>query len=100
MYYLSFSFSELPECQIQIASHPDVLDQVLCVSTCEQLPCSTSVVVAEIFVCLAHSEATHQYLSSEEIVGGLLKVTQMRDKCDKEGLSDDDLQVLIVLKLV
>lgn len=97
-FFSLFSFSELPECQLQIASRPCVLEQVLCVSMSEQCPCSTSVVVAEIFVCLAHSTTTHQYLSKPHIVEGLLQVYEMRSKCDNGQQSVKDQQTLIALK--
>ena len=94
-----FSFSELPECQLQIASHPYVLEQVLCVSMSEKCQCSTSVVAGEIFVCLAHSTATHKYLSKPHILEGLLRVHRMRCEHSDDGqLSAKDQTIVAALK--
>ena len=92
------SFSELPECQLQIASHPSVLEQILHVSMSDMCPCSTSVVSGEIFLCLAHSIATHQYLSKPNILEGLLLVYRKRCELNDGQLSAKDQQALCVLK--
>ena len=96
MYFFFLSFSELPECQLQITSHPSVLEQVLHVSMLYACPCSTSVVVSEIFVCLAHSTATHQYISKPNILEGLLQV--YRKRCEHKYQSAKDQQALSVMK--
>lgn len=94
-----FSFSELPECQLRIASHPNVLEQVICVSMSENCHCSTSVVVSEIFVCLAHCTATHQYLSRPGILEGLLQVYKNRcESADDKQLSAKDQRIVAALK--
>ena len=100
MWLCNFSFSELPECQLQIASRPYVLEQVLCLSMSEKCQCSTSVVVGEVFVCLAHSMATHKYLSKPHILDGLLEVYSMRCEHSDDGqlLSTKDKRTVAALK--
>ena len=44
----------------------------------EKFACSISVVVAGMFVCLAHDAMTHQYLTKETIIDGLYNVIQIR----------------------
>ena len=93
-----FSFSELPECQLQIASHPSVLEQVLRVSMSDKCHCSTSVVVSEILVCLAHSTATHQYLGKPNILEGLLQVYRKRCGDNAEPLSAKNQRTVAAFK--
>jgi hypothetical protein len=76
-----------------------VLEQVVRVSMSENCHCSTSVVVGEIFVCLAHCTATHQYLSKPDILEGLLQVYKMRcESIDDKQLSPKDQRIVAALK--
>ena len=66
-------------------------------SMSEKCKCSASVVGTEIFLCLAHSTSTHQYLSKPNILEGLLQVYRMRCERNDGQLSAKDQQALIVL---
>ena len=75
-----------------------MLEQVLHVSKSEKCHCSTSVVVSEIFVCLAHSTATHQYLSKPNILEDLLQVYEKRCENNDKWLSAKDQRTVAALK--
>jgi len=63
---------------VTIASRIDVLHQVICISLSESFSCSTSVLAAEVFLCLAHSPQTHPHLMVHSVIDGLLDACRMR----------------------
>ena len=94
--FFHLSFSELTECQVPIASRIVVLQQVICISLSECFSCSTSVLVAEVFLCLAHSPQTHQHLMVHGVIDGLLEACRMRPLLVKD-LQKEQL-LLVALK--
>lgn len=61
------SFSELPECQVTIASDFPIIYQALCLSLSGSFHFNLSVLVAELFLCLAHNPGTHRYLAEPRV---------------------------------
>lgn len=72
------NLSEMPECQVQLASQADVLQQTICVSLSETYSCATSVLVSEVFLCLAHAPEAHQYLVQHDVIDGLIDAYRVR----------------------
>ena len=73
-----YSLSELPECQLPIASQPDILKQTVHIALSPSYSCPTAALSSEVFLCLAHTQATHQYLASDYVISGMLKTLQDR----------------------
>ena len=81
---------------MSIASAPDVLQQMLCMSLSEFYLTTISVLVAEVFLCLGHCPATHQYLTQPEIIDGLLAAYIMRSNTTPKD--ENERLVLVSLK--
>ena len=67
------SFSELPECQLLIASQSDVVTQTVCMALSPSYPSPTKALASEVLLCLAHTPATHQFLATDFVISGILK---------------------------
>ena len=78
--HFTYSFSELPECQLAIARHPGVLEQIVNIGLSPTYTCATPALTAEVLLCLAHNQSTHQYLANEYVVGGMLQTLRDRPK--------------------
>lgn len=96
IFFLSPSLSELPECQLAISSKEDVLQQMISMSLSPSYSCTTSVLVAEVFLCLAHTQGAHLYLTHPAIVDGLLDACRMRPLLVQE--LDKERNFLVALK--
>ena len=70
------SLTELPECQLEIASNKDILHQVSCVSVAPKFESSTSQEVAALFSNLSFNPDTHKYIADSVYVGRLLKACE------------------------
>ena len=66
------SLTELPECQLEIASNKDILHQVSCVAVAPDLEILPSRRVAILFSNLAFTPEAHQYIADSVYVGRLL----------------------------
>lgn len=75
---LPHSFSELPECQLKIASQGDVLKQIINIALSPSYPCPTTSLTSEVLLCLAHTRDTHHYLTDDYVISGMLQA--LRDR--------------------
>lgn len=88
-----FSLSELPEVHMTIASRPDVLQQLICISLSPSVRTMSSLLVATLYLCLAATPETHRHISTVGTVGLLEACSLQRDsKGDKE--KEMDIQLL------
>ena len=77
------SFSELPECQLPIASQPEVMRQTVCMALSPTYPCPTKALASEVLLCLAHTPATHQFLATDFVISSMIKMlTEEPNKAD------------------
>ena len=76
--FLPFSVCELPEVHQQIASCPDALNQMICTSHSPSTQILWSMLVATVFLCLAHSVEGHTCLTQPGIIEGLMDVAQLQ----------------------
>lgn len=79
-----YSLSELPECQVPIASRSDILRQTVHIALSPTYSCPTAALSSEVFLCLAHAPATHQHIASDYVISGMLKTLQ-----DRASMADD-----------
>ena len=66
------SLSELPECQMDIATYPGCLEQLSCISVAPRVKTFHVQLVATLFFRLAHSPETHPLLAPAQILQKIL----------------------------
>lgn len=81
-YYVfrSYSFSELPECQVPLAKRTDVIDQILMMACCSHYEIIVPLVSVNMIMCLAQSPGAHPYLVRTKVIEDLLKIHTLREK--------------------
>lgn len=67
---------EVTEAHIQIASNLEVLEQFICIALSPSYDCWWAQLVASAFVCFAHTVEIHQFLTSPDVINGLLDASQ------------------------
>ena len=89
MVILFCSLSELPEVHMAIASRPDVLHQLICISLSPSVRTMSSILVATLYLCLAATQNAHSLIAGVGIIG-LLEVCNRADtpETDKDKSRD------------
>ena len=67
------SLTELPECQLEIASNKDILHQVSCIAVAPSLSIDYLELAASFFGNLASTSLTHQYIADSVYIDRMLQ---------------------------
>ena len=74
------SLSDLPECQVPIATRADIIDQILAIALHPHCECRTAMVSVNVILNLIQSPETHVSIVREEVVEKMLEIQKMFDE--------------------
>ena len=92
------SLSDLPECQVPIATRADVVDQTLAVALHPLCECDTAMVSVNMIQNLTQSSETHVSIVRKEVVEKMLEIQKMFDEQLSAQSSSEDRVGVSVLK--
>ena len=80
MLFGSYSLSELPECQLPLASRRDVIAQTLSIALHPVYDCKTAIVSASLILCLTQSPEAHFHVVRKEVVEDMMAMCALKRK--------------------
>ena len=89
--------SELPECHAEIASNPDCLDQLTCISLTPSVRIMSVQLVATLFLCVAYTPSTHSSLSKPLLIRRLMEASAKDRKFSSDN-QDEGKQDMLMLR--
>ena len=70
---------------MRIASRPEVLHQLVCISLSPSVRIMSSILVATLYLCVAATQETHRHIATVGIIG-------LMEACVREGDTQGDQQ--------
>ena len=98
-----YSLSDLPECQVPIATRTDIIDQILAIALHPLCECRTAMVSVTVIVNLIESPKAHVSIIRKEVVEKMLQIHELQQRMVEEPSAQDpleDLSEISVLKYV
>ena len=91
-YFYSYSLSDLPECQVPIATRTDVIDQTLAIALHPLCECRTAMVSVNVILNLIESPKAHVSIVRKEVVEKMLQIHELQQRMVEEPPAQAEVQ--------